>query len=212
MTAPTLQASSIPPARKSRRTSLAARTATTARLARAGNQASSIPPARKSRRTSLSARTPRTATLGLGRAIRPAAFQRGAKKPKDVPVGAVTDARGGGRRLGRRRHGSGRVVAPVTDVVAAPVSDVGRAGSGHADLGCRGGRPARATALRPFFLLVGHRRGAARSGRSGRHPRPWAVGSRGCVGGVAIAAGPALCRCLGRAGDRQAQPGLHRSM
>ena len=57
--APTLQASSIPPARKSRRTSLAARTARTARLARAGNQASSLLPARKSRRTSLSARTPR---------------------------------------------------------------------------------------------------------------------------------------------------------
>ena len=62
MTAPTLQASSIPPARKSRRTSLAARTPRTARLARAGNQASSLPSARKSRRTSLAARTPRIGT------------------------------------------------------------------------------------------------------------------------------------------------------
>ena len=72
-----------------------------------------------------------------------------------------------------------------------------------------------ATAVRPFFLLGGHRRGAARSGRSGRHRRPWAVGSRGCVGGVAIAAGPATggylgpatCRCLGRAGDRRGNRG-----
>ena len=49
----------------------------------------------------------------------------------------------------------------------------------------------------------------------------WAVGSRGCVGGVAIAAGPATCRYLGAlplagvsglpvAGN--AQPGLQRSM
>ena len=33
--------------------------------------------------------------------------------------------------------------------------------------------------------------------------RCWAVGGRGCVGGVAIAAGPTTCRCPGRAGGRQ---------
>ena len=99
----------------------------------------------------------------------------------------------------------------------APVSDVSALGSGHAQLGCRCGRRARATALRPFFLLAGHRRGAARSGRSGRHPPPWAVGSRGCVGGVAIAAGPAACgylgpatfRCLGPAGARRGDRGCN---
>ena len=94
----------------------------------------------------------------------------------------------------------GSAGAPVSDV-SALVQDM------LTSVAC--GRPARATALRPFFLLVGHRRGAARSGRSGRHPRPWAVGSRGCVGGVAIAAGPALCRCLGRAGDRQRNQGCN---
>ena len=35
------------------------------------------------------------------------------------------------------------------------------------------------------------------------------VGTRGCVGGVAIAAGPALCRCLGRAGGRQRNQGCN---
>ena len=73
----------------------------------------------------------------------------------------------------------------------ASVSDLSALVQDLLTLGCRGGRIAHATALRPFFVLVGHRRGTARSGRSGRHPRPWAVGTRRCVGGVAIAAGPA---------------------
>ena len=35
----------------------------------------------------------------------------------------------------------------------------------------------------------------------------WASGSRGCVGGVASAAGPATCRYPGRAGGRQRNQG-----
>ena len=125
----------------------------------------------------------------------------GAKKPKDEPVGADTqDEEKGSGVTGTVPN---VVVAPVTDVVAAPVTNL----VAPSDLQLR--ERARATALRPFFLLVGHRRGAARRGRSGRHPRPWAVGSRGCVGGVAIAAGPALCRCLGRAGGRQRNQGCN---
>ncbi len=80
-------------------------------------------------------------------------------------------------------------VAPVSDV-SALVQDMLTSVAGAVV-------PLAQLPLRPFFLLVGHRRGAARSGRSGRHPRPWAVGSRGCVGGVAIAAGPATCGYLG---------------
>ena len=86
-----------------------------------------------------------------------------------------------------------------------------RVGSGHAQLGCRCGRAADATALRPAFLLVGHRRGATCSGRSGSRRRPRVVGGCGCIGGVAVAAGPvtcrylggATCRCLGPTGDRR---------
>ncbi len=108
------------------------------------------------------------------------------------------------------------VVAPVTDVIApvtgvvAPVTDVVTSVMGCAGTAdCRCGRPAHATAVRPFLLLVGHRRGGTGRGRIGRHPRPWASGSRGCVGRVASAAGSYLCGCLGRAGRRQRNQGCN---
>ncbi len=41
----------------------------------------------------------------------------------------------------------------------------------------------------------------------GRRRRCWAVASRGCVGGVAMAAGPAICRYPGRAVGRQRNRG-----
>ena len=104
----------------------------------------------------------------------------GAKKPKDEPGG--TDTKDGTKddsdlgaavpdpvaAVPNEVAPVSEAVAPVADPVAAvpnevaPVSDAScrRSGSGHADLGCRCGRPAHATAVRPLFLLVGHRRGA----------------------------------------------------
>ena len=69
-----------------------------------------------------------------------------------------------------------------------------------------------ATAVRPLLLLGGHRRDGPGSGRRhpyldpvqfGRRRRCWAVASGGCVSGVAVAAGPAICRYPGRAVGRQ---------
>ena len=188
-----------------------------------------------------------------GRPIRPAAFHRAPRKPKDEPSGTDTQD--------ETKDDSDLGAAVLDPVAAVPTtsrpalmrwrrflilsprfrtrsrrflirwrrrwsafcgggagSECGRAsfqcrrvGSGHAQLGCRCGRAADATALRPVFLLVGRRRGAACSGRSGSRRRPRVVGSRGCIGGVAIAAGPvtcrylggATCRCLGPTGDRR---------
>ena len=105
-------------------------------------------------------------------------------------------------------------VAPVPDVVG-PVSDVRALVQDM--LSSVAGAVVVLAQLPPdlYSFFAGHRRGAARSGRSGRRPPPWAVGSRSCVGGVAIAAGPAACgylgpatrRCLGPAGDRRGDRG-----
>ena len=84
-----------------------------------------------------------------------------------------------------------------------------RAGTRHAHLGCRCGRPAQAAAVRPFPLHVGHRRGGACRGRIGRHRRYCAVGGLGCVSGAPIAAGPAGRRYLGRGGGRQRNQGCN---
>ena len=124
---------------KAERTSLSARTPTTARLARAGNQASSIPPARKSRRTSLPVGmdTNDGSLAWLGRAIRPAAFSPARKSRRTSLLGADTQDEGGRKGSGRHRrprvparHGSGTWWwrrlrmwwQPVTNLVA-PVSD-----------------------------------------------------------------------------------------
>jgi hypothetical protein len=61
-----------------------------------------------------------------------------------------------------------------------------------------------------FFPSCWASPGAARRGRIGRHRRPWAVGSRGWVGGVAIAAGPAVCGYLGPATCRYFGPAVGR--
>ena len=99
-------------------------------------------------------------------------------------------------------------VAPVSDVIALAKDMLTSVGGAVVPL-----------AQLPsdlLFLLVGHRRGAACGGRRGRHPRPRVVGRRGCIGGVAIAAGAAACRylgaatrrCLGPADDGEATAGV----
>ena len=96
------------------------------------------------------------------------------------------------------------VVAPVTDVLT-PVSDViaQYMPTSVADAVVSLTQPP--SDLSSFLLGIA---GVAPiEDGVGRHPPPWASGSRGCVGGVASAAGPTTCRYPGRAGGRQRNQG-----
>ena len=99
------------------------------------------------------------------------------------------------------------VVAPVTDVLT-PVSDVIAPGQ-YMPTSVAGAvvpltQPP--SDLSSFLLGIA---GVAPVEEDREASTALGCGSRGCVGGVAIAAGPALCRCLGRAGGRQRNQGCN---